>query len=444
MPPIVKKDLKEYFIKSCKPKEQHLIGIEVEKFGVHADTGRAIVYFEENGSRAIQAKLIEELGWKVTEWQEKYMTEIERCCTRLTLENDGTLELSGKPHKNIHDLSREFRLHQNEVNEISKLFKVSWLGIGNQPFSALEDIQLIRPARYAIIENFLKGRGKSGDEWLKKSASIQGNVDFSSEEDAMRKFQTLLRIAPILSAMFANSPLNNGKLTGYLSYRTHVLQDVDPERFNLRKEFFSKNMDFDEWIEYCLSLPLLFIQRDAEWIPIEKCTFGNFLEKGYNGHRATLEDWILHLSVVYPDARLRSYIELRSCDSLPPKLVPSFAAMVKGLVYDDNSPDLIAKITKAWTFTDHAESREAIAREGLYAKVAGRRILDYARELIVLATENLKKQSMAAKIEDESVYLQPIKEFVMVQEKSPARVIAEKWEGEWQKNPQQLIDWCSY
>jgi glutamate--cysteine ligase len=444
MPPITKKDLKEYFLKSCKSKEQRLIGIEVEKFGVHTDTGRAITYFEENGARAIQAKLIEELGWKATEWQDKYITELERCCTRLTLENDGTLELSGKTHKNIHDLSREFRLHQNEVNEISKLFKVSWLGIGNQPFSALSDIQLIRPARYAIIEKFLKGRGKLGAEWLKKSASIQANVDFFSEEDAMRKFQTLLRISPILSGMFANSPMNNGKLTGYLSYRTHILQSVDPERFNLKKVFFSKNMGFDEWIDYCLDLPLLFIERGTEWIQLENCTFGNFLEKGYQGYEATLEDWVLHLSAVYPDARLRSYIELRSCDSLPPKLVPAFAAMIKGLIYDDDTPDLIEKMTKAWTFEDHAESREAIAKDGLYAVVAGKRILDYARELILLATENLKKQSVAENIEDESIYLQPIKELVMVQEKSPARIIAEKWEGEWQKNPQRLLEWCSY
>lgn len=438
-------DLIEYYKKGCKKSENVRIGMEVEKHGIYMNDFQPIPYFGKNSLQDIQKKLIEELGWSIERLEEKCITSMERSGSHLTLDTiESMAELSGRTHPSIHHLARELRLHQHEISEISSLFKIVWLGIGYQPFAKNDQIKILRDVkRYAILENHMN-RKKLGQEYLKNVASVQSNIDYTSEEDANRKMHILLRLAPFLNAIYAHSPLKNGESSGFVSYRRHLIQKIDRQRFGIRKIFFSKDFGFRDWINFCKQVPMIVLFRNEKWIPVKNTTFAGFMRNGYQGFQPTIADWIFHTSFIYTDVRMKRYIELRVCDSVPPFLIPSLQAIVKAFVYHPDGERVIAQLTKNWSFRDFCMIGEEIARCGMLAELRGKKLLDYCKEILEIATVNLKTLGVVNENnEDESIYLKPIKEFVFVHEKSPGRLVMEKWEGEWRKNPEKLIEWCS-
>lgn len=440
-------DLLEYYKIGYKKPEEVKIGMEVEKHGIRKNNLQPITYLEPNGFQSIQKKLIEELNWIVEREESAYITSMSRGESRLTLEYcEDVCELSGRTHTSIHDLARELRIHQHELSEISRIFDVEWFGIGYQPFK-IDPVKHKRTPlnRFNILGDFFRRKSKLWMEHWHQLCSVQANIDYTSEEDARRKSHILLRLAPFISAMYAHSPLRNGENTGFVSYRTHVLRKMDRRRFGLRKIFFSKNFGFRDWINFCKRVPMIAIFRGGKWIPVKNTTFGGFMKNGHEGFQATLDDWILHASFIYTDIRIKQYIELRVCDSLPPFLIPSLQAVVKAFVYHPEGLSLITQLTKNWRFHDFCMVGGEIAKHGMFTEVRGEKMLDSCKEILEIATTNLKALGvMNEKNEDESIYLKPIKEFVFVHEKSPGRFIMEKWEGEWRKNPEKLIEWCSF
>lgn len=441
-----KEDLLSFFKGNCKKPEEVAIGMEVEKHGVHTKTHKPVTYLEQNGVRKIQEKLIQELDWKIEHEEGKYIVSMNRGGTHFNLElSEAMTELSGRTHPSIHDLAREMRLHQQELSEISNLFDVLWFGIGYQPFALDDEIRLVPIQRYNVLDEDTKRRSHhSYEKQAHNNASVQANIDYISESDMQRKFSLLLRLAPFLSAMYAHSPLRTGKNTGFVSYRTHILQHMDRRRHGIRKLFFDPEFNFKKWINFCARIPMIAIFREGHWIPIPRMTFNQFLKRGFEGHMPMLSDWILHLSYIYTDVRIRGFMELRVIDSLPPFMVPSVQAMVKAFVYHEEGPRFMHDLTKDWSFNDFVSVYRGIAREGMDAKMHGKKLLDYCKEIVSIASANLKSfQLMNEKREDESIHLEPLKDFVFVKEKSPGRFVAENWEGEWNKNPEKLIAWCS-
>lgn len=445
-PILSEKDLRSYFEKGYKKPEDVRIGMEVEKNGIRRSNYKPISYLEAKGVRSVQEKLIEELNWVVDREEGKYITSMSRGESRLTLEYcESMTELSGRTHSSIHDLARELRIHQHELSEISRIFDIAWLGIGYQPFSGHHVFQRAKLNRFNVLEDFFKKKSKNWVEHWHRLCSIQANIDYTSEDDARRKFQILLRLSPFLSAMYAHSPIKEGKNTGYVSYRTHLLRKIDPRRFGIRKIFFSPHFGFNKWIEFAKRVPMVAIFRDGNWIPVKGMNFAQFLKSGYEKFTPTAEDFTLHLSFLYSDIRIKQYIELRICDSLPPFLIPSLQAIVKGFVYHKDGDKLMRDLTKDWNFSDFASIYQPIALAGMHAEHKGKKLLDYCKEILNIATANLRSFGvMNEKNEDESVYLQPIKEFVFMKEKSPGRWVMENWDGEWRQNPEKLIEWCSY
>lgn len=432
----------------CQKKKDLLIGIECEKIGVRALTGRTARYYGTRGYLAILKKLRDELGWKVIQEQNGTIFELERGRgTRITLESDGRIEFTGSPYQTIHDVAREFRIHRNEIQEISNIFQIAWLGLGFQPISQISEVQLIPKMRSILGIRYRMKRGlPQAQAWSKQTASVQVNFDYTSENNMFQRFRTIIRISPIIAAMFANSPFCYGKLSRYLSHRTHIALRTDPERFDLPRNFYEGNFGFKDWVEYCLDIPLMYFFRGNEYIlPEPVITFRKFIEKGYQGHFPTIDDWYLHLSCIYPDARVRDYIEFRSCDSVPPDLVTAVAALVKGIVYDSHGYKQVQEMTWNWTYKEIANLRYAIAAQALQAEIKGKKVLEYAKQLLEIATHNLKKyHRLNENNEDESIHLMPIKDYVFVREKSPAECITEKWQGSWNKNIAKLIEWCRY
>ncbi|EKD93466.1 MAG: hypothetical protein ACD_28C00145G0011 [uncultured bacterium] len=439
-------DLLAFFHESCKNPEDEMIGAEVELHGIHTDTYKPVTYLEKNGMRSLQNRLIEEMGWKIDKQEGKYIISMSRGGAHFSLESSEAMgEFASRVHSSLHNMSSELRLEKNELLELSRSHNIAWLGIGYQPFSPVDEIRNVKIKRYLISgEAAVRLKGRSDDYSWSNIASVQTNVDFTSEKDAGKKFQTLLRLAPLMSAMYSHAPLRMGKDSKFISYRTHIFRDIYPWRSGIRESFFKKGFNFKDWTEFCMEVPMVAIFRGQDWIQVKNRNFSQFLNEGYEGFTPILEDWVIHLSYIYTDARIKNYIELRVCDSLPPVLVPSVNALTKAFVYHPDGEEAIKAITKKWTFEDFNEVYEKIAQEGMEAEVQGKRLIDYCKEVLEIASEFLFSfQVLNEQKEDESIYLKPIKHFVFVEGKSPGAWVRDQWNGPWKQNPEKLIEWCT-
>ncbi|HBB02446.1 MAG: glutamate-cysteine ligase, glutamate-cysteine ligase [Candidatus Peregrinibacteria bacterium GW2011_GWF2_38_29] len=436
----------KYFKNSCSGHKEMAIGVECERSGVYKDDLSPVQYVGANGRGGyldILKKLNHELGWEVVYEENGNIYELQRCGTRIGIENDGRLELASKPRLDLHDLAREFLFYNHEISEISKIFGIAFLGMGYQPFSTVKEILYAPRIRAKIIDKLYKS-GVEKQKWMKLANGLHINIDYTSEEDAIRKSQILWRISSILAAMFACSPLENGKRAKHLDQRLYVNQRMDKKRIPLQKEFLDKNFSFKKWVDYCVDLPIFYLMRDGKPI-YPKSTFREFIKNSEKtGNIPTIRDFNLHLKSIWSEVRLRKYIEFRSLDSIPQFLLMSAPVLIKGLLYSENALTAVEKLVGDFKYDELMQLRTDVLKENLRANFRGKSVLSYAKELIDIANENLKSfKNLNEKGEDESVYLEPLKEFIFVKEKSPARYLIEKWEGEWHKDNKKLVEWST-
>jgi glutamate--cysteine ligase len=348
-------DLLGYFKEGIKKPEDVTIGMEVEKHGISRNSHSPMTYLGNNGLRKVQERLVDEVGWEIKKQEGKIITDLARGGTHITTEyGESMAELAGRTHPSIHSLARELRIHQNELSEMSKLHDLVWLGLGYQPFAKDDEMRVLKVNRYEVLEGYFKKKSPSAAQSWKKIAAIQGNIDYTSEADAAKKFHLLLRLAPFITAMYANSPLKDGKQSGYVSYRTAMVHETDRRRIGVRKIFFGQKFSFEKWIDFCIRVPMVTIFREDKWISVKNMTFTQFMKSGYLGYAATMDDWIMHLSFIYTDVRIKQYIEIRVGDSLPPFLIPSMQAIIKAFVYHPDGEKAIKGLTKKWSFRDFA------------------------------------------------------------------------------------------
>jgi glutamate--cysteine ligase len=427
---------------------QPKIGIEVEKIGLYYENSKPPTYGGKRGYLAILGKMYEELGWEIVSQQGKRISSMKRGNAYLHLESDGRIELAGSPHESIHDLAREMRIHQNEIAEISKIYGIVWIGCGYHPFSRNKDITDISDARKDMLLNYFnKHKEKHNDfglAWFKKTSGIHVNIDYKDEADFARKNKVLTRISPILTAMFANSPFSKKKFTGYMSFRSHVAHANALPQFDIPKDLYDSEYSYDDWINHVLDLPLVTLERDGKWYAPE-CTFREFMNNGYDNFTANINDFDLHTKTAWKDIKSKNVIELRFLDSLPPSLIPSVGALIKGLVYDEYNLKKLEDITAGWSHGDFMQLRGDAAKLGLQATIDGKSALDIATDFIEMAEMALKKDRIRnIQNLDESIYLDPIKEFVLIHRKSPAEWLVENWHGKWRKSFYPVIDWLQY
>jgi glutamate--cysteine ligase len=445
---LTRQALIQYFQEQASKEKVPRIGLEVEKIGIYSRTGENANYTGSKGYLAILGKLYEELGWEITKQNEKYILQLKRGNSYLNLESDGRIELAGSPHESVHDLAREFRIHQNEIKEVSDIYGIAWLGIGYHPVSLSKDIKNTPdPRKQVLVDYFEEIKNKTGNDlglaWYKKTAGIHANIDYVSDKDFALKAKVFTKIAPIITAMYANSPFSKREFTGSMCFRYHVTtRGLAPHPVS--KELFDSDFGFEAWIDHVLSLPFLFLEKDGKWIR-PGISFGEYMENGFEGHHATWDDFDQHTKALWKDVKLKNVIEIRSIDSLPPSLVPSVAALIKGLAYDESSLKALEDLVQPWTYHDYQTLQEDVAKMGTQASVKGEKVLDIAKKLIMLAEEALKRNSIRdASERDESYYLEAIKEYIFVKEKSPAEWLVEQWEGEWRQSFFPVFKWCQY
>ncbi len=442
--PVSRRDvLIEYFASGAKPRSGWRVGTEYEKIAVVRKTGRAAGYYGPRGIEAVLRRLADRFGW-TPRFEGEHVIALEGRKATITLEPGGQLELSGEACESIHCAEEELTRHVNEIVAVADELGLAFLGLGMQPLSPLEDIEWVPKVRYGIMAPYMSKVGTLGHRMMKQTATVQANIDFENERDAMAKVRLGMGLSPILTAAFANSPISDGRLNGYLSYRQHVWTDTDRDRCGLLPFAFSRDAGFEDYADWALDVPMYFVRRGGKLVDLTGLPFREFLTRGAAGHHATLADWQLHLTTLFPETRLKTYIEIRSVDSQPPERMLALPALVKGVFYDDDCMLGAWDLVRSWSWSERLEAYVAAQKEALAARVRGIRLLDLARELSAIARVGLARQDVRnARRENETIYLDALDRQLALG-RSPADDIRERWETGWEERIEKLVDFTAY
>ena len=424
---------------AAKPRDRWLIGTEYEKLAVDPRTGRAAPFSGSRGIETLLRELAERFGWTPTEENGRTIA-LARDRASITLEPGGQVELSGEPCQTLHCTRDELATHVRELSEIGGELGIAFLGLGMQPVSPLDDIEWVPKQRYAIMRDYMPRVGTLGHRMMKQTATVQANIDYADERDAMRKLRVGMATAPLVNAMFANSCISEDRLNGQMSYRGYVWTDTDRARCGLLPFAFRDGASFADYVEWALDVPLYFVLRGGRYLTeATGMPFRRFLDGGLPGERATLDDWRLHLTTLFPEVRLKGYIELRSADSQTPDRVLGVPALVKGIFYEQDCLDAAFDLVKRWTFADCVGLYGEVTRQSMRARMKGIQVLELARELGSIAEEGLKRQgALDSEGRDERIYLERLREGLRAG-KSPANVLADRWSGEWHQEAGRLV-----
>lgn len=426
-----------------KPASRWAIGTEHEKIGILADTLERIPYEGERGIRHLLERIADRDGWRRIA-ERGHLIALEKDGASITLEPGGQIELSGAPLVAIRETCREFNYHVDLVNEVSADLGMVWLAVGIDPFHAVPEIPVMPKRRYEIMRQYLPTRGRLGLDMMHASATVQANFDFSDEADMARKMRAAMGCTPIVSALFANSSIAAGAESGYASKRVAIWRDTDPDRCGLLHFVFDPDFGYRDYVEWALDIPMFFILRDHAYIPAHDTTFRGFMQRGFAGHQATVEDWKVHLTTVFPEIRLKNIIEVRGADAVPRAMTCALPALWKGILYDSGALEATWKLVADFTRDEREHAQVEVARRGLAARIAGHSALDLARELVDISSEGLRAiGEPAGSAPDERGFLDTLRER-LEDGRSPGEVILDRWQNEWQASPARLIEYARY
>jgi len=437
-----KRDLMDYLTRASKPEEQWRIGMEVEKLVVDMDTGEAASF---NRIETLLTNIARSGKWQPIQ-ENNRIIGLKGASSSITLEPGGQLELSGDICPDIHTARAELYGYIADIVAEAGQIGLCFLGLGVQPFTPIDKIDWLPKERYSVMGPYMLKKGDMGQVMMKQSAGLQVNLDFSDERVYCEMMRAAFSIVPLIYALFANSPIREGVPTGFLSTRGEIWSRTDRERTGIIHKFLSENADFETYVDYALNIPMYFIIREGRLINLtgEHMTFSRYLSEGFNKHRATVSDWDLHLSTIFPEARMRPQIEIRTSDSLPPHYIPSLAALVKGLLYDKTAREETWSIFK----TLDNEEREKLYTEswrlGLKTPVNGRTLREVAIDSLDIARESLKKQGRKNdRGIDETVYLEGAMEIAESGITLAERLLS-RWKGSRKDKLAALIEHCSF
>ena len=438
-------DLLRFFRTAFKPPGEWRAGIEFEKLGVNPQTGVAVPYSGPHGVEAVLARLAERFGWAPLA-EGDHILGLERGQSRITLEPGAQLELSEEPHRTLHQLAERIRRHFEELREVTDPWRVAWIGLGCQPVSEWSDIELIPKARYAIMDRYQPPGGTHWRTMMRETAAIQINLDYEDEQDAMEKFRTAMALSPLLTALYANSCVSGGKLNGYLTRRAYIWQHTAPARCGFIEKLYHLDAGFEDYTAFALDVPMLFLVREGRWIEVGGAvTFREYLERGYGEQRVTWDDWVLHLSTIFTEARFKPYLEIRGADCPLPGLVMSFPALLKGILYDREARQAVWQLLGSWSSLQRLALYVKISREGTATRVHGIPIRDHILEVVRWSREGLKRQAgQNPRGEDETVFLDPLEARLVEGRGCPAQEIRSLWQGSWGKDLRQLIEFSRF
>jgi len=361
----------------------------------------------------------------------------------VSLEPGGQLELSGAPLDTVHQMQEEIRQHLAEVGEVGKELGLGFLGLGFSPKWTLAETPVMPKERYRIMKRYMPTRGRLGLDMMFRTATVQVNMDFSSEADMVKKLRVGLALQSVATALFANSPFTDGKPNGYQSYRAEIWRDTDPDRTGLLPFAFEDGMGFERYVDYALDVPMYFVYRDESYIDVAGASFRHFLDGKLGplpGVLPTLDDWADHLTTLFPDVRLKRFLEMRGADAGDLRQLCALPALWVGLLYDSEALDQACALIADWTAAERQALRDSVPRRGLATPFRRGALLDVAREVVTIALGGLRRRARVGRNgEDERTALEPLLETVEAGRSPSDRLLAD-YRGAWRGNIDRLFD----
>ncbi len=423
-----------YLEAGCKPRAEWRIGTEHEKFGYRKADLRPLPYEGDQGIGAVLHAL-ERFGW--TPVREAGKTIALRLDGQaITLEPGGQLELSGDKLETLHQTCDEVHIHLEQVRTVAEELDIGFFGLGFQPKWRLDEIPVMPKARYQIMRAYMPTRGELGLEMMLRTCTVQTNLDFDSEADMVRKFRVGLALQPIATALYANSPFTEGKPNGYLSYRSHVWTDTDGDRCGTLPFVFEEGMGFERYAEYALDVPMYVVYRDGAYSDASGQSFRDFLDGRLGalpGERPRLSDWEDHLTTLFPEVRLKRFLEMRGADGGPWRRLCALPAFWVGLLYDSAALDAAWDMVKTWSAEEREAMRREVPRRALGTPFRNRSLGDLAREAVDIAAAGLQRRARLDRYGDSEAHFLDALHVILESGRTPAEehLIAydQRWGG---------------
>lgn len=446
-------DLVGWIAAGEKPKANWRIGTEHEKFPFRTGTLEPIPYEGPDGIQALMKALIERFGWQPILEGDTLIalrrpgSEIGPAGT-ISLEPGGQFELSGAPLSNLHETDAETQEHLMQVLACGERLGIGFLGVGFAPTWKLEDVPRMPKRRYRVMTRYMPKVGSRGLDMMYRTATIQVNLDFASEADMVRKLRVSLALQPVATALFASSPFTEGKPNGFKSMRSEVWRDTDRARTGMLPFVFEAGMGYERYVDYALDVPMYFVYRDGEYIDVAGASFRAFLEgklAQLPGERPTIDDWSDHLTTLFPEVRMKRFLEMRGADSGCGERIPALSAFWVGLLYDDAALDAAWDLVKDWNAEAREGLRNRVPAGGMSTPLDGLGIgkasmLELAKEALAISSAGLASRGIRrADGEDERVYLKPL-EHVVAERRSLANELLANYHGRWQGRVEPIFE----
>ena len=446
-------ELVEWLAQGAKPDGPFLIGAEHEKIPFYKADRTSVPYEASGGNgRGGVRDLLEGLraasGW----------SPIEDCGAliglydengggAISLEPGGQFELSGAPMADAHANAAEAQAHMTALQPIAERLGIGFLDLGMSPKWTRAQTPIMPKQRYQIMARYMPKVGGLGLDMMFRTATVQVNLDFASEADMVRKMRVSLALQPLITALFAHSPFTDGRPNGYLSMRSQIWRDTDAARTGMLPFVFEPGMSFERYVDYALDVPMYFVKRDETYHDVAGASFRDLLEgrlPALPGERATMSDWANHLSTIFPEVRLKRYIEMRGADVGPRSHIPALSAFCAGLLYDSGALDSALDLTKGWSAQQCEELRAAVPAQGLKARIAGRSLRDVAIEVLAISSEGLRRRGRRNDAgEDERIHLAPLQK-IAEDGRTLAEELLARYHGRWGENVEPAFEECEF
>src|SRR6516164_7056194 len=418
MTPIeTREELVAWFEAGSKARSRFRLGTEHEKFVFTVEGHNPVSYQGRRSIRALLEGMQHLLGWEpiIEDGNIIGLFDVTGGGA-ISLEPGGQFELSGAPVETVHQTCSELMAHLAQVKEIARPLGIGFLGLGMTPNWSRSQIPMMPKGRYRIMTAYMPKVGRHGLDMMYRTCTVQANLDFSSEADMVKKLRVSLALQPVATALFANSPFTEGRPNGYLSFRSEIWRDTDADRSGMLPFAFEPGMGYERYADYALDVPMYFVKRGERYIDVAGRSFRDLLAgrlAELPGERATVSDWANHLSTIFPEVRLKRYLEMRGSDAGPWRVLPSLSAYWVGLFYDNASLDAAYDLIKPWSAQERQRLRDEVPRLGFAASIHGRDVLSLARETLALSRAGLQKRNRLDPYgADETRYLVPLDELV--------------------------------
>ncbi len=437
-----------WFEKGNKPETAFRIGTEHEKFPFYARDLSPVPYDGGKGIRALLEGMQGLLGWEpIMEGDHPIGLFDVTGGGAISLEPGGQFELSGAPLETLHETASETASHLAQLKEVADPFGIRFLALGMSPLWSRAETPVMPKARYKIMRVYMPKVGQLGLDMMFRTSTVQVNLDFSSEADMIRKLRVSLALQPIATALFANSPFTEGKANGFQSMRSEIWRDTDNQRAGMLPFAFEDGFGFERYVDYALDVPMYFVKRGETYHDVSGQSFRDLLDgrlPGLPGARATTSDWANHLSTIFPEVRLKRYLEMRGADVGPLPVITAFSAFWVGLLYDKACLDAAWYLVRDWSAEERQALRDSVPKSGLNATIAGRTVLDLAREILALSQAGLaRRDRLDRQGQDETVHLQPL-EAILASGKNQAEILLDHFRGEWNGSVRPVFETNAY